>query len=766
MRTTGMLRRTLGTAAVLAALTTLMCPSPARAQLKVGDWTLEGGAEAGGRFFINEPPKSRRAKWEEYYDYTGPFLGNLDLRLFSPDDKYWAEFGGSKWGGQDQEFSLSGGRTGLFEFGFDWDQMRHLLSTDAQLLAVQSTSGSVGVFTLPAVRPSLIFYNYAPTLDEIAVRWDTAHTYLKLTPTPDLDITAEYTRTFKHGDKPLGMAFGSPGNNFYEVLQPIDQTVNDFRITGTWAKENYQLQFNYTLSMFNNDLTAVRADNPCFGLAGATAGPLPGCGGDATGPAAGQTSLPPDNIAHTFTFSAGANLPLRTRLTGNFSYSLQRQNQDFLPPTINPTLVPSVDPLPQSSLNGLVQTMLFNLGATSRPIQPLTLTLKYRYFNLNDDSDQITLQSWVLNDRTLEGSARAGRFSFRKQNAEANARWQFGTLAGATLGGGWDWISRNEHREVPISNEVFAKLAVDVTPFDWLLARLTYRPSFRRIDEYNSRAHPEHVVVEEPVDVSQGQSVLLRKYDESERNRQSVQLLLQFTPLETLSITPTASYYYDNYLDTQSSLLSVDPAGQGQRSPFLGVQNATGWQLGADVTWAPVQRLSMSVGYMYENYFRKMESRSRPVVTGAGALDFTDFDWISDINDVYNTVYANLKIAIIPAVLDAAFNASYAGALGTVKSRNPVAPTSGTAAQDTTAKAQRFPAYEDNLFHLEASVAYHFWKNWTAKLGYVYEQWTKQNWQTDTLNPFLPGVTSIWLGNDLRNYTANTIYATLAYTFR
>lgn len=39
-------------------------------------------------------------------------------------------------------------------------------------------------------------------------------------------------------------------------------------------------------------------------------------------------------------------------------------------------------------------------------------------------------------------------------------------------------------------------------------------------------------------------------------------------------------------------------------------------------------------------------------------------------------------------------------------------------------------------------------------------------WQTDTLNPFIPGVTSIWLGNDLRNYTANTIYPTLAYTFK
>jgi MtrB/PioB family decaheme-associated outer membrane protein len=761
-----MLWRVLGSATPFAIMLALGCPTPAAAQLKLGDWTLEGGAEAGGRFFINEPAQSRRAKWEEYNDYTGPFLGNLDLRIWSKDDKYWAEFGGTKWGGQDQEFSLGGGRLGLFQFGFDWNQIWHLLSTDARLLAVQSTSGSVASFNLPSARPSLVFYNSAPTQD-LAVRWDEAKIFFKLTPTPDLDITARYTRTFKHGEKPFGMAFGSPGNNFYEVLQPIDQTVNDFRITATWAKENWQLQFKYTLSLFTNDFTAIRADNPCFGLPAATAGPLPGCGADATGaPATGQSSVPPSNIANTFTLSGAATLPMRTRVTGNLSYSRQQQNEDFLPMTINPVFaaVPGTA-LPQNSLNGLVQTILFNLGATSRPIDPLTLSLKYRYFNLMDDSDTITFQNTVLDDRTLAGAFRAGRWPYSTQAAQGDARWQFGPPAAVTLGGGWDWISRSEHREVPISNTAYAKLAVDSTPFDWLLARVTYRPSFRRISEYNTGAHGEHTVIEEPAAVSQGQSVLLRKYDEAEFNRQAVQLFVQVMPLETLTITPTLSYYYDNYLRTETALLSVDPAGQGQRSPFLGVQNGSGWQVGADVNWTPVERLSMSVGYMYENYFRKMESRSRPV-TGSTALDFSDFDWISDINDIYQTIYANMKVSIIPAVLDATFNASYAGALGTVKSRNPVAPTSGTAAQNATAKAQRFPAYEDNLFHLEAALSYHFWKNWTARLGYVFETWRKQNWQTDTLNPFIPGVTSIWLGNDLRNYTANTIYATLAYTFK
>ena len=30
----------------------------------------------------------------------------------------------------------------------------------------------------------------------------------------------------------MGMAFGSPGDNFLEVLQPIDQTIHELEVAG------------------------------------------------------------------------------------------------------------------------------------------------------------------------------------------------------------------------------------------------------------------------------------------------------------------------------------------------------------------------------------------------------------------------------------------------------------------------------------------------------------------------------------------------------
>jgi MtrB/PioB family decaheme-associated outer membrane protein len=750
------LRATVALAVMLGLLALSGLAAPAAAQIPLAGWTLEGNVEAGWRFLVDEPPPSRRAKWEEYRDFpNSAVLADLQLRVFRADEAYSAELAGSKWGQQDQEFSLRGGRLGLWELGFDWDQTPHLYSTNARFLA---TEVSRGVFTLPTPRPALDAYNSAPTID-ISQRWDTARIFFDLTPTPDLSLKAEYTRIRKHGDRPFGMAFGSPGNNFYEILEPIEQTVHDFRIGGTWARDMWQLQFGYVLSIFQNDLQAVRADNPCFGA------PAPaGCGADAAGaPATGQTSLPPNNMANTFTLNGGVNLPWwRTRLTGNFSYSLQLQNQDFLPHTINPAFAgnPALE-LPQSSLHGNVQTILANIGLVTRPIRNVTLTAKYRIFDYSDRSDQLDFPALVLDDRTLSPGRKVPRFDYQRQNADLDGRWQVAAPAAITLGGGWEHWTRSKTREVPDSDEPYLKAALDLSPVDWLLARITYRPSFLRISNYNTRAHAEHSVVEDPAAVTQGQSVLLRKFDEAERNRQRVDALLQITPLETLSITPTASYIFDDYL----SKPPVDPSGTG-RQEFLGVQQSVGWTAGMDMTWAPSERISFTAGYMHESYYRKMESRSRPVINGVGA-DFSDFDWISNMTDTIDTLYGGVKLSIIPTVLDAAVNASWSYALGRVVTRNPTAPVSSTPANDFTATAKRFPAFDDELIRLEAAIAYHFMKSWTATLGYVFESFQKHDWRTDQLNPYVPTAgSSIWLGNDLRNYTANIITATIGYRFK
>ncbi|HEY7435976.1 MAG TPA: MtrB/PioB family decaheme-associated outer membrane protein [Methylomirabilota bacterium] len=754
MRTTRTVRSALAGLMVLAAAATASAQSPDSTQTQIGGLNIEGYAEAGVRFFL-DPSQKERAKFEEYRDINqGLYLQGLWLRFFTPDEKYSAVIGGRQWGLQDQEYHLSFERLGRWEAGFEWDQMRHIFSTNARTLVNET---SRGVYVLPNPRPPLVNYNNGRSIDEISVRWDTARTFFKLSLSENADLFAEYTRIHKDGERPFGMAFGSPGGSAFEVLQPIEHTIHDFRLRGTWATERWQLQAGYTMSVFVNELDYVRADNPC-NPAPAPAAPCPAVGN--TGQF-GTVSLPPNNMAHTFTLQGGVNLPRRTRISGNFTYGLRLQNDDFLPQTTTngrPATTPSLA-LPQKSLHGNVQTILFNLNATSRPLPiPVTFGAKYRLYDLIDNSDVVRFSDFIINDQNAitRGPHFSQRFSYMRQNADLDGRWQVARPVALTLGTGWERWDRPETREVRVSDEFFAKAAVDVTPADWLMIRATYLPSFRRIQEYRTFALA--AVEQDAAPGEPGQSYLLRKYDESDRDRQRVDLMVQITPTETLTITPSASYRFDNYIATG---LRHDANGPGQTGAMLGLQQAVSWTAGMDVNWAPVERLSLAVGYMHEHNFQKQRSRNRNP-------DDPALDWISNNIDTIDTYHASMTARLIPGKLDLKFAGNYSYALGRVETWNPNANGSAVynAVANTNQVARPWPAFEDSLLRLEASLKYHFGQAWTASLNYAYEMFRKHDWRTDTINPFVPGNPAIYLGNDLKNYEAHIFGATLGYRFR
>jgi MtrB/PioB family decaheme-associated outer membrane protein len=711
---------------------------PAGAETQLFGFNLQGELELGGRIFIERPPSEQRSIFEQYRDLPEAPFGAFRFRLSRPDESYSLDLGGYNIGQRDQTYFLSTGRVGLWGFDFEWDQIPHTLSTDARSL---ETETSTGVLTLPSPRPPLAAYNAAPFQD-VRTQWDVARFSITLTPTLDLDLKADYTLIRKTGDRPLSAAFGSPGNNFVEFIQPIDQTIHDFRLQASYAGEGWQLQGSYTLSIFQNGLDSLTVANPCFRLTG--------CGNDASGPASGRLSVAPDNMANTIALAGALNLPLRTRLSANVSYSLRTQNDAFLPHTNNAALASPSLVLPASSLDGVVQTVLFNLNAVSRPLPPLTVTAKYRLYDLIDDSKELVFPGHTVNDRSLVVEPRQNLlFGYLRQDAELSARWRFGSPVALTGGVGWEYWNRSDTRETPTSNEYIGKLALDVTPVDWFLGRLTWIPSIRRISSYNTDAYVLHSVIEEDESslAGQGQSLLLRKFDEGNRDRHRLDLMLQFTPIETLTISPIGGYRHDDYPDST-----------------LGLKNAETWSLGIDIGWSPLPWLSLSVGYEYEQGKTRQQSRSREQ-SGTTIFDFPDFTWTSENVDRIQTVYAGIRATLIPKALEWTVDVAYSNANGQVNTSNPVKPTSGTAAQRASATAQPFPASDETLIRVGTAFRYAFGKGWAATVAYAFEKFTGNNFRTDGLNPFVPGNNSIWLGSDARNYTAQYLTLRLSYQF-
>jgi len=239
-------------------------------------------------------------------------------------------------------------------------------------------------------------------------------------------------------------------------------------------------------------------------------------------------------------------------------------------------------------------------------------------------------------------------------------------------------------------------------------------------------------------------------FDEADRDRQRVDLLLQMFPLDTVTASVTGSWSQDDYIN----------------SP-LGLQQAVNWSAGFDVGWTPSQNLTMTAGYVHEYIFQKQMSRNRIVSNGV-TLDFADYNWLSNNIDTVDTFYVGAKMSPLPGRLDWNIGMNYSTATGQILTRNPNgAPTSGTASQNDTATAKRMPAFEDSLIRIDTSLRYYLSKSWTLGLAYAFEMFSKHDWRTDTLNPFMPGATtSIWLGADSRDYTAQVIALTLGYRFK
>ena len=123
------------------------------------------------------------------------------------------------------------------------------------------------------------------------------------------------------------------------------------------------------------------------------------------------------------------------------------------------------------------------------------------------------------------------------------------------------------------------------------------------------------------------QSPLLRKLDEADRNRQKVDLLMEFTPIETFTASFNGGFRNDEYYNST-----------------LGLQVATAWTVGVDLTWNPIEKISVNGGYNYEYNLQRQRSRYRPSQTE----DFPDFDWISTTTDRIDSFYVGLRGTIIP----------------------------------------------------------------------------------------------------------------------
>jgi MtrB/PioB family decaheme-associated outer membrane protein len=651
---------------------------------------------------------------------------------------------------KDQAGMIGLGKAGRYRIEADWNQTPHFLSNHSRLFLNEA---SPGVFTIsdsiqaqleavsanPAdVRAFMESYLSQARAYPLDFRRDKAQGVVRVSPDQHLDFNLSYSHEDKKGYKPTGTTTGTPGSfNVIEIPEPIDYQTHTVDAQAQYSDKDWSLQADYQLSVFESGFESIIWDNTTR-LTDTDAGTIHA--------SRGRIGTAPDNTAHNVNFSGYANLPASIQTRGSFGMGWSRQNQDFLPHTINSALIDTTGELvmPASSLNGEICTYFGNYFVTARPNKTITLEAGFRYYEYDNQTEELVFPGYVADgDHTITDEGRASvPYEYKRRNLTARLGFRPDRTIAIGVKFGREDFDR-EHRNVQHSNENSYALAVDFFPGWWFSIRNSYTRSERNAGVYDAD------IVEETF--PEGEATInphleeLRRFDQADRDRD------RFDSKASVALSDFA----DLGLEAVITLDNYPLSGYG-----LLARRTTA--LSAGLSIYPNQRATAFVDYTREFLHSNMMSRYRNVSGGVGTDNPLD-DWGSKLEDLTDIVTAGFRLDLIPQDLSWQSNYTYSYTHGKVVNTF----VAGGAANGN---APLWPDTQNELQMLYNSVRFRVSAQVSLYGEYRFEKYFIQDFMTDNLEPYMlglnnQGVRSIFLAATQPDYEAHIFGLRLAYIF-
>lgn len=742
---------------------------------------LDGTATMSGFIDVGVQQKDVRGsdeKFEEYRDVRNGFLLNdFILKIDSKTTPYYLDIK-IKNPLQDNEFyRVKGGRHGKLKLDIQYDKILHNFSTGRLLL---SGAGSGDLVISDVVQSSLQSVEQTrqergpnPLIDTTGedslaqgivnglysaadttvfkLKREKAGASLEYEITRDIKSWVKVTNEKRDGTRVITTG---TYERFSQGASGLDHTADLFLVSGTELgepidyqtttltagigvyKANWLADLEYTFTQFDNDIQSLRWDNP-FRTDDAAATTATDGVGNAFNRgrfARGQIALPPDSQSHTLNLSGGVDLPLNSRLSGTIGYDLVTQDEQFLPYTLNSALssvagfdVTNPALLPKSNLDGEVKTLNQGYVLTSRPVAPLTVTAKYRYYDYDNKSEQILFPGYagfgesfwrtVKNDKNapVENEPQ----SYTRQNADLAVSYKVAAPLTVKAEGGWEGWKR-EHRFVEDTDEWSIGGSVTYRPFAMANLRVGYKYSDRSTSEYEpgaTAANPE--------------AIGLTDFDLAERKRNKVDAQCQLTPHDSLVLSAFFQYMDDKY-------------GEDTRFGLKKARNTGG---GLDVTYTPSEVVTLYASYSRENIENKMQSGSKddpfnnPTTNIDDAFAADNFNplnyWNTDIDEDIDTVGVGATVQLMPGrlILDTSYNFSYSSMDFSTFNPNGTVKLANAAAQD-------WGKVKNRHHQLKADLGYKITNNLKAGIRYLYEKYNLDDFAWDNMNTYMAGLSA------------------------
>jgi MtrB/PioB family decaheme-associated outer membrane protein len=581
----------------------------------------------------------------------------------------------------------------------------------------------------------------------------------------DWKVSVNYRQDNRDGSKLIGAVMGNSGGNPRSAILPYDlnDSTKQVEATASWTGKDVQTQISFWYSKYDdnsNSLTWQDAYTNAWGAAGATAAYPTGFG---------RLGLMPSNDFWQLKGTTGWNVTPTSRLTGTLAYSESKQDDAYLPYTVNPNLSVTTA-LPRSSLNGEIKNTLLDLSYLSRPLSKLSLKLNYHY-DKHDNNTPSDWYSYVGGDTTDQTPIPPGTdpntiaSSRVRMNLPPSTEENRFTIDGTyrlmmrTQLRGWYKYTRinyqeseDEFRSNTTDNEVGAEIRRIMSEKFTGALRGSYDQR-RGSDFSQQRPYNASYTTAQTVGGSAIDNIpTMRQFFVADYNKSLVGVTGTFSATERVSFGTRADYYTMDFK-------GPDCGGTNdQVAPYvpmpaecLGRQKAQGQSYTLDGSATLSEPLSLFAFYTYQQLKTDQTSRSW---TGGNVAQATSTaqDWNATIKNSDNTV--GLGVNYRPESKRYDFGTQYVYSDGTGSYTLGGPATVGTApVPDVKTRLNSFQLYGK----------YQYSKTMAIRVNYWYQKYHTSDWAFD--NSTATSTNNVLLtGQQSPNYTNNVIGISFAYS--
>lgn len=748
-------------------------------------------------------------KFQEYRDITDGFL-YYDLRyLDGLSAPYFLDMKMKGGAGANTSYDVKGGEYGKWDIGVSYGRLTHNFNKGTLLLNGSGSGRLTVAGSLPASLQPLeqirqerggvaltdttgedalqqaIIRNTLAAADPTTFKLERRDAALALgyNIRPDVRAWVSVKNEWREGARLIGAGTyerysqGPSGINHtadqfvatgIELAEPIDFLTKTLKAGYGIYKKSWLADLEYTLTDFNNSNQALIWDNPfrtTDAVSRNSANTSDNNAYDRGRFVNGQLSLAPNNRTHDLSASASTELPYNSRLTGNISFGVTEQNDLLLPYTLHTsTMVNGGVPLPADRFNGEVRTFTQSYALTTRFTDALGASLKYRYYDYENNSDSILFPGYAAFGesffRTVKNDKNApvknDTPSYKRKTTKLGVDYELSHPLSVDAEAFLDSYDHKDQR-IAGSNESGAGAGFVYKPGHSASIKGAYKYAHRTVNGYKpgaTKANPE--------------AIGLANFNWAERIRNRADLRADVSLRKDLSLGLAGQYQDDNY-------------GAGKRFGFKSQKNLIG---SLDANYEPSEKVSLTASYSRENRKGRTDNGAKDDAFNAtGALDdtlttdnFNPFNyWKTDITEDVDTIGLDAVLRPVQDKVDVNFGYSYSESsmkFDTSNQNSAAAVAAGYASGAKLGNAAAnnpWPTVLSRLHELRAGCSYKVKKDLKVGLNYLFS-WYKNKDFANT-GAYLAGLTPenttkfVMTGATRNSYEAHVLSAYMAYKF-